>query len=141
MQEINPCYRYHKLWIAIGYMLIMLVIYFSVIGNPPQPSVEIYKIYRAANLTGYFDKGNHLAAYFVLMAWFAQIYHVKKQRIIYAVSFVSLGVFLEFFQSFELLRSLELADMLANSTGVLIAFLITKIPAFRMMLLRVESYI
>jgi hypothetical protein len=75
------------------------------------------------------------------MAWFAQIYHVKKQRIIYALSFIALGVALELVQSLELARKLELADMMANSSGVVMAFLITRMPAFRLMLLRVESYI
>ena len=46
MQEINPSYRYHKLWLAIGYALVALVIFLSVTSKPPLPDVEI----------PYFDK-------------------------------------------------------------------------------------
>ena len=141
MQEMNPDYRYQKLWLAIGYTLVMLVVYYSVITNPPAPGAGITKVYKAVHLQAYFDKSNHLLAYFVLMAWFAQIYHVRKQRIICALSFISLGVTLELIQSLEPGRKLELADMVANSSGVMVAYLVTRLSVFRLMLLRVESYI
>ena len=73
MQEINPNYRYKKLWLLIGYALVTMVVYLSVTSSPPLPDVEI----------PYFDKVGHLLAYFILMGWFAQIYHAKKQRLIY----------------------------------------------------------
>ncbi|MCK5002851.1 MAG: VanZ family protein [Gammaproteobacteria bacterium] len=131
MQEINPTYRYYKLWLAMGYALVTLVIYLSVTSNPPDPGIEMPN----------FDKVAHTLAYFAMMGWFAQIYHVKKQRIIYALSFVALGVALEFVQSFDSRRMAEFADMVANTSGVLIAVLITRMSAFRLVLKRVESYI
>lgn len=141
MQEVNPNYRYHKLWLAIGYMLVLLVIYFSVISQPPRPGIAVTKLYRVAHLQSYADDIYHLSSYFVLMLWFAQIYHAKRQRIAYAIFFIALGVALEFVQSFELDRTLELTDVVSNSLGVVIAFLITRISFLRMILLRVESHI
>ncbi|MDH5389299.1 MAG: VanZ family protein [Gammaproteobacteria bacterium] len=130
MQE-NPTHRYQKLWLAIGYALVTLVVYLSVTSNPPDPGIEIPN----------FDKVGHTLAYFLMMGWFAQIYHVKKQRIIYALSFIALGVVLEFVQSFDPARMSEFADMVANTSGVVIAMLITRISAFRLILQKVESYL
>ena len=131
MQEINPVYRYQKLWLFIGYALVTMVIYLSVTSSPPLPDVEV----------PYFDKVGHLLAYFILMGWFAQIYHVKKQRLIFSLSFVALGVLMEFVQSFDPARMAEFADMVANTSGVVIALLITRISAFKLILKKLETYI
>lgn len=127
----NPIHRYQKIWLAIGYALVTLVIYLSVTSNPPDSGIEL----------PYFDKIAHTLAYFAMMAWFAQIYHIKKQRLIYALSFITLGVGLEFVQSFDPARMAEFADMVANTSGVLMAILITRMSAFRLILVRVESYL
>ncbi|MCK4705572.1 MAG: VanZ family protein [Gammaproteobacteria bacterium] len=130
MQE-NPTHRYHKHWLVIGYALVTLVIYLSVTSTPPLADIEI----------PYFDKVGHLLAYFAMMAWFAQLYHTKKQRVIYAFSFIALGIAIEFVQSFDPARMTEFADMVANTSGVVIAILITRISAFRLILKRIETYI
>ena len=131
MQEMNPDYRYQKLWLAIGYALVTLVIYLSVTSHPPDPGIEIPN----------FDKVAHTLAYFAMMGWFAQLYHIKKQRIIYALSFVVMGVTLEYVQSFDPARMAEFADMVANTSGVVIALLITRMPALRLVLKKVEALI
>ena len=131
MPETNPVYRYHKLWLAMGYLLVAVVIYLSVTSTPPLPDIEV----------PYFDKIGHLLAYFAMMAWFAQLYHVKKQRIIYALSFIFLGVVMEFVQSFDTARMAEFADMVANTLGVFIAVLITRVSAFRLVLQKIESHL
>jgi VanZ family protein len=131
MQAINPTHRYQKLWLAVGYALVALVIYLSVTSNPPDPGIEIPN----------FDKVAHTLAYFAMMGWFAQLYHIKKQRVIYALSFVVMGVTLEYVQSFDPARMAEFADMVANTSGVVIALLITRMPAFRLVLKKIEALI
>ena len=131
MQNNNPTYRYQKLWLAMGYALVTLVIYLSVTSNPPDPGIKIPN----------FDKIGHTLAYFSMMVWFAQLYHLKKQRLIYALAFVAMGVAMEYIQSFDPARMAEFADMVANTSGVLIALLITRISAMRLILKKVESYI
>jgi len=130
MQE-NPIHRFQKLWLAIGYSLVTIVIYLSVTSTPPDPGIEV----------PYLDKIGHTLAYFSMMAWFAQLYHLKKQRVIYALSFVLLGVAMEYIQSVDPARMAEFADMVANTSGVLVALLITRIAAFRLVLKKVESFI
>ncbi len=128
MQE-NPIHRYKNLWLFIGYALVSLVIYMSLSSNPDLPDLA------------YADKVGHFLAYFSMMLWFSQIYHIKKQRMIYAISFIVLGVALEFAQSFNPARMAEFADMVANASGVLVAILITRMTAFRLILMKVESYL
>ena len=72
----------------------------------------------------YEDKFFHCLAYFVLMAWFAQIYHHSLQRNIIALGFVIMGVALEYLQSFDPARMSEFADMMANSTGVILGLML-----------------
>ena len=150
MQEVNPVYRYPRLWLAIGYALVVLVIYASLITAFPEPvmparnfvkGVATEYLDRRSVLWMYLDKWTHLFTYFILMGWFAQIYHVKRQRIIYALAFILMSIVLEFIQSFETVRKLELLDIVANTLGVIAALLVTKIPVFRNILVKVESYI
>ena len=77
------------------------------------------------------DKIGHLAAYGVLMFWFAQLY---ERRLACAVGFIALGIALEFAQGALGYRSFELYDMLANALGVLAGWasaLLLKKPMFR----------
>lgn len=66
----------------------------------------------------YGDKAGHLAAYGLLMFWFAQLYLTGKARIAYAAGFVALGVVLEFAQGALVYRSYDVDDMYANAVGV-----------------------
>ncbi|MCW8923116.1 MAG: VanZ family protein [Gammaproteobacteria bacterium] len=131
MMPENPIHRYKKLWLAMGYALVAIVIYLSVTSHPPDSGLEI----------PFYDKIGHTLAYFILMGWFAQLYHLKRQRTMYALGFVAMGVAMEYVQSFDPARMAEFADMVANTLGVVIALLITRMTAFRLVLKKVESYI
>ena len=103
------------LWLSIGYVLIATVIYLSVTSEPVDLDVGL----------PYEDKFFHALAYFSLMAWFGQIYHGKYQRYILAVAFILMGVGLEYVQSYNHSRYSEIADMVANTVGVVLGFLLT----------------
>ena len=148
--ETNPYYRYHSLWLMIAYTLVLLVVYYSVISHTPNPSgIAKYfdqgaaKLYlgKRATLWMYYDTYMHLFTYFIIMMWFAQLYHVKRQRILTALIFICMGIVLELIQSIEATRQFELSDMAANFTGVLIAFVITGVAGCRSLLLKFESYL
>jgi VanZ family protein len=70
------------------------------------------------------DKFGHLAAYGTLMVWFAQLDARQHTRFGYAVGFIALGIALEFAQGLTDYRVFEIADMVANSTGVLLGWII-----------------
>ncbi|MFW2372937.1 MAG: VanZ family protein, partial [Gammaproteobacteria bacterium] len=104
--------RYRSLWLFIGWSLVILVIYGSLTTKPVQLDVR------------YFDKFSHLFSYFVLMGWFVQIYSKYSQRLFWTLFFVALGIALEYLQALGGVRYFEWADMLANSTGVLLALML-----------------
>lgn len=108
--------RYFKLWLVIGWLLVSVVCFFSLMPNPPKFEVKFEHL----------DKLEHMLSYLILMAWFAQLYHKKQSRIYYALFFIALGITLEILQGLGGIRFFEYMDMLANSTGVIIGYLLTK---------------
>ena len=74
----------------------------------------------------YFDKISHVTSYFILMAWFAQLYHSLSHHIRWALFFILLGMVLEYLQALGGVRYFEWADMMANTGGVLLAFMLAR---------------
>lgn len=103
--------KYHKYWLVIGWSLIVLAWYLSLMPKPPEP----FKLW---------DKLNHFIAYAGLMGWFGQLYKSNLNRIMIAVGFIVMGVAIEFFQGMGPNRMFEYNDMLANTVGVAIAVVI-----------------
>lgn len=131
MQEMNPYLRYRTLWLAVGYALITIIIYLSLTSTPIEIGLDF----------PYQDKFLHMLAYFFMMGWFAQIYHVQIQRVTYAIFLVLMGVMLEYVQSFDPARFYETEDMIANTLGVAIAVLLAKRTAFKFLLVKFERLI
>ena len=107
MAANTPQFRYLLLWVAIGCSMIGLVLYFSLMSNPPG----------VVNFP-FADKFEHLLAYGLLMGWFCQIYILKKHQLMLAVLFCLMGVSLEILQGMGGHRFFEYTDMVANVTGV-----------------------
>ena len=125
-----PDLKFRFLWLAIGYALIILVLYLSLTSNPVDIGVSF----------PYEDKVYHTLAYFVLMFWFAQIYHDKFQRNMIALVLIFMGFTLEYLQSFNANRFSELGDLLANATGVALGFSLALTSA-KNWLIKVEAVI
>ena len=123
-----PDLKLRFLWLTIGYALVILVVFLSLTSNPVDMEMGF----------PYEDKVFHAIAYFVLMSWFAQIYHDRFQRNMVAVVFVFMGIMLEYLQGFDANRYFEFADMLANSIGVALGFSIALTGA-KNILLRIEK--
>ena len=92
----------------------MLVIYGSLTAKPVQLDIS------------YFDKLSHLVSYFILMAWFNQLYTRSFQHFFCALLFIVLGIVLEYMQAYGGVRFFEWADVLANLTGVLLGLILAK---------------
>ena len=90
--------------LAIGWAAVAVVIYLSLTPEPPQVDVDDS------------DKLGHFLAYGALTYWFGQFYF-RRARAAYALGFVAMGIALEFAQGAVGYRSLELADMAANTLG------------------------
>jgi len=59
------------------------------------------------------------------MGWFVQIFKHTVARLILAVVLILLGVGMEYMQSLVPSRQFDLIDMLANTTGVLLAWVLS----------------
>ena len=115
-----PTLKLRPLWLVLGWLLVLFVIYVSVMPDPVQlPVAE-------------GDKFGHVLAYAALMSWFANLYELPARRMQLAIGFVALGVALEFVQQSTGYRSFEVADMAADAAGVAAGWLVAppRIPNY-----------
>lgn len=104
--------KYRKLWLIIGWGLVLAIWYLSLTPKPPEVGIK------------FWDKLSHFVAYAVLMGWFGQLYLEKYQRLFWVAFFVSMGIGIEIFQGMGEYRLFEYRDMLANTLGVITAIVI-----------------
>ena len=130
MEIMNPELRYRKLWLSIGYLLIVVVVFLSLTSNPVQIDTNL----------PYQDKLFHALAYFSLTFWFMQIYHIRHLVFQWVIFFLCLGLLLEYLQGFDSNRYSEVGDMIANTLGVVVAASLAMTP-LRFMLARFERHI
>ncbi|MFK7996630.1 MAG: hypothetical protein AB8B87_21010 [Granulosicoccus sp.] len=103
--------RFRRLWIGVGVLLVMAVCVGSIISLPPPvKSVMLH------------DKVLHTLAYACLMGWFAQIYRHDLTRLVLVVGLICLGIAIEFAQDATGYRQFDPMDMVANTSGVLLAW-------------------
>lgn len=105
--------NYRKAWLMLGWLLIGAVIYLSLTPRP----LELLRFDQA-------DKLNHSIAYMTLMAWFCQLFLTGRQRLMLGMTFVAMGIALEFLQRMTGYRFFDYADMLANLSGVIIGWML-----------------
>jgi VanZ family protein len=101
-----------RLWLVIGWTLVLLIIYLSLTPTPIELPLE------------QGDKLSHAFAYLVVMSWFANLYDALPQRVGIAIGLVLLGVALEFVQRCTGYRSFEVTDMAASATGVILGWVL-----------------
>lgn len=99
-----------RAWIAIGWIGVAAVVYFSLTPEPPRLDIE------------QGDKLQHLAAYGMLMLWFGQVVVDRAHRLPAAIALVALGVGLEFAQLVTGYRTFSFADMVAGALGVAVGW-------------------
>ena len=92
--------------VAAGWALVAAIVWLSVTPQVIDTGVE------------QGDKLGHLLAYGTLMFWFCVLYRSLRIRALYAAGFIAMGIALEFVQGWLGYRSFEVADMVANATGV-----------------------
>lgn len=123
----NSGHQYFWLWAFIGWTLIATVIFLSLIPSPP----DVLDFASS-------DKLEHLFAYSVLMGWAGQLYVSMRQQILWAVGLCLMGIALEFVQGWGGYRFFDVADMGANTLGVLLGWWLTR-AVFAGFLLRVDQ--
>lgn len=114
--------KYHRLWVTVGWLLFGLVVYLSLAPNPPSPLTFDNS-----------DKLEHAFAYATLSFWLCQIYPAARSRAVVIAILVGLGVALEYVQGWTGYRSFDVMDMLADSIGVLLGWLLVLTPLGRLL--------
>lgn len=114
----DPSLRFRPLWLTIGFALLALIIYLSLTPAPIQIDTGL----------DWQDKLFHTFAYLALMGWFMQIYHATGSKLLLAVCFAAVGVAMEFIQAMTPERYFEYADMVANTLGVIVGYLLSLTP-------------
>ncbi len=116
MQEnLSYVLKIRKLWLILGWFWLLIIVTLSLISIPKIAELSIQHV----------DKIEHSISYFVLMFLFAQCYTAKATRLGYALLFVLLGVSLEFLQGYTATRQFEYADMIANTSGVILGLILS----------------
>ena len=109
-------WQYRPLWLLLGWLWIVAIWYLSLSADIPSVDLGV----------SFTDKILHAGSYGLLMAWFLQLYHRRLSRITCMITFIGMGILLEYLQSMTDYRVLEFEDMLANTAGVLLAWFIVR---------------
>lgn len=125
--EIPGRLRLSPLWISLGAIYVAAVIFLSLTPLKSFGSGEI----------PFQDKAVHFLAYGAIMWWFGQIFRHIGVTLCIALGLIALGVALEFLQGATGYRMFEVADMAANTGGVVIGFILCR-TGMGNLLLRVE---
>ena len=109
------------LWLVLGWMFVLLIVYLSVAPT----TIVVLDMEQG-------DKFSHMLAYLVLMSWFTNLFETPMERVTLALSFVAMGVALEFAQRLVEYRSFEVADVGAGTVGVVFGWLLAppRIPNY-----------
>lgn len=73
------------------------------------------------------DKAHHALAYFACMFCWAQVYPLPLQRLKLAIAFIVMGALVECAQGLTSYRFFEWLDMIANTAGVALAWLVVTV--------------
>jgi VanZ family protein len=108
------------LWKLLAWLLLLTVAIVTLMPRPPRLDLPLLS----------WDKAQHFLAYAILAWSFLQAWE-GSHAVFWILFLVVVGVLLEVLQGLMGVRSMEVFDMLANSLGVLLGFLLWKTPAGR----------
>lgn len=99
-------------WSLIGWFGVALILYLSLMPHPPELDIE------------QGDKLQHLAAYAVLMGWWAQIAASDRRNAVIALTMLAFGIAIEFMQAATGYRTFSYADMAADAIGISLGWML-----------------
>lgn len=105
--------RFTWIWLSLGLLLTSAIVVLSMVNLAPLKGALLQ------------DKVMHMLAYGLLMGWFAQIYRHPLARVLLVLGFVLLGVGIEYLQGMTAHREFDKLDMLANTAGIILAWLLS----------------
>lgn len=103
----------HRLWWACAWLGVFITLFVSLMPSPFNEGVA------------HTDKIVHLAGYALLMFWWAQLIPQRRWRL--AIAVVLFGILIEWLQGFTPNRQTDALDVLANSSGMLLGWLVARL--------------
>jgi VanZ family protein len=122
-------FRYAKVWLTLGWLLVAVIVFLSLMPKPPQP-LEFEQS----------DKLYHVIVYMTLMLWFANIYPQRSSQLQLSLGFFVMGVCLELLQGMTEYRTFSYTDLLANGIGISLALYLAK-TRLATYLLRLDTWL
>jgi VanZ family protein len=107
--------RLKKVWLALGWFAVCVLIYESLTPSPPELPAFPFS-----------DKVTHFLVYAWIMLWFGFIYSPGKKYLLLGLSLILLGVTLEGLQGAGGYRSMEVSDASLNALGVFVGGLLAR---------------
>lgn len=114
--EMENRLKYNRLWVSLGVLLVLLVIYLSLAPLRLPPVGARFP---------HLDKLAHFLAYGGTMLWFGQIFRTRSASSLIAAGLILLGVVLEFLQDATGYRTFDHFDMTANGIGAIAGLLLS----------------
>ena len=111
--------HFRRLWLMIGVGLVLLLLYGSLAPAKALPPMSGS------------DKLWHATSYFIVMAYFSQLFAGVRARALIGAALIALGVAIEFTQP-HFNRRFDWFDALANAGGVFIGLGLSFPPLDRM---------
>lgn len=99
-------------WSLIGWLGVAMILYLSLMPHPPELDIE------------QGDKLQHMAAYTVLMGWWAQLGASDRANARVALVILVLGISIEFMQAATGYRTFSYADMVADALGIALGWML-----------------
>ena len=113
--------HYRRYWLTVGVGLILLLLYGSLAPAKALPPMSGS------------DKFWHAGTYFIVMAYFCQLYAGVRARALIGAALIVLGVAIEFIQPY-VNRQFDWFDALANTGGIFAALLVSSSPLSRVII-------
>jgi VanZ family protein len=130
-----PVQKLRPVWLTIGWALIALVVYLSLKSG----WLPLDALGGNESMHRFSYRVSHALAYGTLMLWFLQLYPVSRRPLI-AIGFLLLGAALEGLQGLTPDRDPSVVDIVADTIGIGIGWLLGKTRLSRM-LTRIETRI
>ncbi len=102
--------QYRRWWLAGGFLLLIIILISSLM---PLSGFD--------ELLPYSDKVLHGLTFMILMLWFSGLVHARLYRRLF-ISLLIYGAVIEMLQSLTDYRTMELADLLADTIGLLLGW-------------------
>jgi len=114
--QLNPPYhRHRRIWLLLGWGMVVSVVVLSLIP------VDV-------DLGEHRDKVAHFLAYCSLSFWFAMLFGGRARQLRIAIAFAAMGVALEFLQGMTDYRTFDPIDMIANALGATVGWGLAQTP-------------